>query len=130
MDATYTGDNHFGVSTSNTVPLTAQRVPTACTLEVSTTTGLYGTQIYLTGTVTAVVGSQGHAITGTLTFYNGSTVIGVAALPGAGFSATLATTTLPPGADSITVRLSGRPQLSAVWLYTDYGDDSRRLRRP
>jgi hypothetical protein len=57
----------------------------------------YGAGVILTATVASTGGTPG----GTVTFYSGATPLGTGALNASGV-ATLSTTTLPPGTDSIT----------------------------
>ena len=104
VDAAYSGDSHFGVSTSNSVPLTAQRVPTATTLSANPGTALYGTSVALTATLSPNT-AQTHLVSGTVSFYSSGTLLGTAAVVNG--AATLNTTALPAGNDSETATYPG-----------------------
>ncbi len=104
VDAAYTGDSHFGMSTSNMVPLTALRVPTATTLTATPGTVLYGNTVTLTAAVTPTT-AQNHVISGTVSFYSGTLLLGTG--PVANGAVTLVTTSLPAGNDSLTAVYGG-----------------------
>jgi hypothetical protein len=75
---------------------------TTTTLTAAPTTGSAGSAIVLTATVTGAGGPP----TGTVTFFDGTVEIGTSTL-GTGGVATLTTTTLPVGSDSITAVYNG-----------------------
>ena len=68
----------------------------------------YGAGVTLTATVASTAGTPG----GTVTFYNGATPLGTGALNASGV-ATLSTTTLPPGTDSITAAYAATGNFAA-----------------
>ena len=68
----------------------------------------YGAGVTLTATVASTAGTPG----GTVTFYNGATPLGTGALNASGV-ATLSTTTLPPGTDSITAAYAAAGNFAA-----------------
>ena len=72
-------------------------------LSASTASGTYGQSVTFTDTLSAV---GGVSATGTVTFYNGSTVLGTGTLSAAGM-ATLTTAALPVGSDTVTAVYAG-----------------------
>jgi hypothetical protein len=99
VDATY------GNSTSNTVSLTAQRVPT--TLALTATAAPSGSPINLTAAISPNT-AQDHSAGGTVTFYNN----GVVLQPGnpvnvSGGVANLAIASLPAGLNNLSAQYSG-----------------------
>jgi DNA-binding beta-propeller fold protein YncE len=97
------GSNYNVASTEQSINLTVTAATTTTALTASASTVTAGNSVTLTATVKA--GST--AVTsGTVTFASGSTSIGAAQL-GAGGVATLATTNLPVGTDSITASFVG-----------------------
>lgn len=107
--ASYAGDSNYGGTTTNPYILTASKAATTVSLTASTTASQPGLPVTFTATVSPVVtpaaGLEQNP-SGTVLFYSGSTQIGSGALtpgPGANSStATLITTSLPNGSDSIT----------------------------
>jgi hypothetical protein len=99
--AYYGGDGNYSASTSATVTVIISNtlISTTTTLTTSMTTAISGTAITLTATESAT------AATGTVNFYNGSTLLGTATLTNG--VATLATTALPVGTNSVTAVYSG-----------------------
>ncbi len=108
VDASYSGDGIYVASTSSTVPLTAAPVNTSLTLAVSPSTSILSGQ---PETLTAVLSpyTVGPPTTTTNTepvnFFSGTTLLGTGTLS-AGV-ATLTTTALPVGADSVTAVYPG-----------------------
>jgi hypothetical protein len=111
--AQYNGDPSFNASTSAAVNFTITKATTSTTVSSSASSIPQGTNITLTAN--AVTTSGGNAPTGTMTFFSGAAQIGspvpvsVVVLSGGGFraSASLMTTALPVGQDSITANYSG-----------------------
>ena len=85
--------------------LVAAGVPTTTALGASATSPVYGQQVTLTATVAVISPSTGTPSGGTVTFMDGSTVLGTATL-GAG-TATLTTTALAVGPHSLSAVYSG-----------------------
>jgi subtilase family serine protease len=79
-------------------------VATTTTLAASATSITIGTSVTFTATVTPASGTT--IPTGTVTFSNGGTTLGTGTLNGSGV-ATLATTALPAGNDSVTASYAG-----------------------
>ncbi len=103
ITAIYGGDANYTQTTSNAITENVGKAVGADTLTVSSTTPTYGQSITLTDTIPSL---NGISPTGTVTFYNGSTVIGSGTVNASGV-ATLATGSLPVGPDSITAVYAG-----------------------
>ena len=100
--ASYAGDANDSASASTAVSLVVTTIPTATALGASSTGSGASAQATLVATV---VGSMGPTPTGTITFNNGTTQIGVAALNSSGI-ATLVPN-LPTGTYNIVAVYSG-----------------------
>jgi Bacterial Ig-like domain (group 3)/FG-GAP-like repeat len=108
VDASYPGDSVFLGSTSSTVPLTAAPVNTSLALTASKTSSiLVGDPVTLTATLAPfTVGPPTTTTNGELVnFFNGAALLGSGHLLNG--IATLTTTTLPIGADSLTAVFPG-----------------------
>jgi len=122
LTASYQGDASFKPSTSVPVAFTITQASTALGLSASPTTGASGASITLTANVTssAFAGQPTAGFpSGTVTFSSGGTQIGTASvfpntLTSSGVSsiATLATSSLPNGSNSITAQYSGNTDFS------------------
>ena len=102
ITAAYSGDSNDAGATSAAFTQTVQE-NTTTTLISGTNPSIGGTPVTLTATVAGV--SHGN-VTGTVTFKNGSTVLGTASLNASGVAA-FTTTALPVGADSIAAAYGG-----------------------
>ncbi len=102
ITATYAGDSSFATSTSRDFRQTISQATTTTLLTTSANPATYGLPI----TFSVMVTSTGSTPTGTVTFKNGVTVLGVATLNPQG-AATLTTLNLGAGAYSITAAYSG-----------------------
>jgi hypothetical protein len=100
--ASYPGDSNYKASISTATSLQSGVIASTVTVTASATSIVEGLPAVLTATVT----SGGLAPTGSVTFYAGSAVLGTATL-NSGSSATVTTSTLGLGANSITVRYGG-----------------------
>jgi hypothetical protein len=80
ITASYAGDANDSASTSPAISLVVTTIPTATALGASSTTGA-SAQVTL---VAAVVGTAGPTPTGTVTFNEGATLVGSAALNSSG----------------------------------------------
>jgi trimeric autotransporter adhesin len=113
ITAVYSGDTNFAGSTSNSVSLVSALLPNTVTLAAVPTAAGPGQAINFTVTVTpksAPPANFEQNPTGGVTFYNGTTVIGVSMLaPSIGNSstATLTIATLPGGSNTITAVYAG-----------------------
>jgi hypothetical protein len=111
ISASYSGDATYGGTTSNSIVQTVGGTTT--TLVSSSDPSVYGQKVSLTGAVTAEAAGSGTP-TGTVTFFDGSTVLGSATLNMAG-KAVFTTTAfaLPLGDDSITAAYNGSASFMA-----------------
>ena len=99
--ATYSGDSNHTGSTSQTVTINVSADTTTTTITGGPNPATQGTPVTFTATVTG----QFAPPTGTVTFLNGSSVIGTATLAASGSItsvATFTTSALPVGTDQIT----------------------------
>ncbi len=110
IKASYPGDDNFTGSASGTVALNTPRIATTLNLSSSLNPSSLGSQITLTATLTPY--SMGSFTTNgeNVTFYNGGTSIGTGTLSSG--VATLNTTSLPVGTDTLTARFSGDTNFS------------------
>lgn len=99
LTAVYGGDATFGSSTSAPVVDEIALTPTSVSVSAVPNATLLGQSLTLTATV------SNPAVTGSVTFYNGSTIIGIS--PVVNGVATLTTNLLPTGTLSITARFDG-----------------------
>jgi hypothetical protein len=104
VTAVYSGDSNNAGSTSAAVTVTVALAQTATALMASSTNPTSGTSVTLTATVTENPGTG--VPTGTVTFMDGSTMLGTGTLNGSGV-ATYSTTTLALGPNSITAVYGG-----------------------
>ena len=103
ITAVYAGSASFGGSTSAPVTVTVKPTPTMTVLTASPGKVLSGASVALAATVTA---SGAGTPAGNVSFLNGGTAVGTAAVNASGI-ATLSTTTLPIGSLSITAVYAG-----------------------
>ncbi len=109
--ASYGGDSYHQTSTSSSIGLTATQITTSLSLNASASTIAVGQpvtfraalNVYASGSLT----TNGEMVA----FYNGSTSIGTAALSNG--QATLTTTALPVGPDTITAQYAGDQNFTA-----------------
>ncbi len=119
VTAVYSGDANFAASTSNPVSLVAALLPDTVTLTATPTTAGPGQAINFTATVTPnamPAANYEQNPTGTVTFYNGITVIGTGKLAtsiGDASVASLTLATLPAGSDTITAVYVGDSYFAA-----------------
>jgi poly(hydroxyalkanoate) depolymerase family esterase len=102
MKATYSGDSTFSTSTSTGLAQVVNQATTKTTLSSSQNPANVGQSVILTATVAPQFSGT---VTGTVTFYNGSTRVGSGTL--ANGVATCTSTNLPAGSDSITAVYKG-----------------------
>ncbi len=103
ITATYNGSGSF-VTSSGSLSQTVNQDATTSSVASSLNPSTYGQAVTFTATVSASSPGSGTP-TGTVTFYFGTTSIGTGTLSGG--KATLKTSTLPAGSDSITVAYGG-----------------------
>ena len=103
ITAVYSGDTNYATSTSSASTLVVNKANSGVTDSANPTTITFGSSTTLSATVTGVSG--GVTPTGTVSFYNGGTLLGTPTLTSG--SASLPITTLPTGTDSITAVYNG-----------------------
>lgn len=103
LTAVYGGDVNFSTSTSSILAQNVNQGSTNATLTSSINPSIFGNSVTFTVTVTPLIGSG--APTGTITFRDGTTIIGSTTLTAG--SAVLTTSTLSTGNHSITAIYSG-----------------------
>ncbi len=111
VSATYGGTTGFAASTSSAVTITVGAVGTT-----ATTTALTASATQITAgspvTLTATVSAAGAPVTGgSVSFYNGATLLGTATLTNG--AAGLTTSVLPTGADLVSATYSGTTVFAA-----------------
>jgi hypothetical protein len=107
ITANYGGDTNNASSTSAAISVTVTATPlvSTTTLTSSSASVAPGSSVTLTAVVAPPSGTTAVP-TGTVSFLNGTTTLGTGTLNGTG-TATLTTTTLPVGTDSITAQYGG-----------------------
>ena len=106
VNATYPGDTNFVSSTSPTIPLMASPVTTSTSLELSTAgTIAFGTPVTLTANVTPYTIS-GLIATGTVSFQDGATSLGMATISATG-EASITVSTFALGVHTLTAVYAG-----------------------
>lgn len=108
ITAVYAGDQHDLSSTSGTLPLTVNKRQTRTTIRSSINPAVLGTAATFTATVSIVSPGAGHP-TGTVTFKDGSTVLGTGTLATVNgvTTATFSTSALGVGTHAITAVYAG-----------------------
>jgi len=104
ITASYVGDNNFQLSTA-TVKQTVNKTASSIALVSSPNPSTFGQPIALTATVTAAGGGTGTP-TGSVTFTDGTSIIGTAAVDASG-KAVLTSAGLSAGAHTITASYAG-----------------------
>src|SRR5207253_2307497 len=116
----YNGDGSFNASTSAALTQSVGKGSSSINLVPSVNPSVAGQSITLTATVTAVAPATGMP-TATVTFFDGATNLGSAALDASG-QATLSIASLPVGSHSLTASYSGdgnfNPSSSATLTQT------------
>jgi hypothetical protein len=108
LTAVYSGNTGFATSTSSVVMETVEAViGTATVLTAAPNPGIAGQTVTFTATVSPTPSGES---TGTVSFYNGSALLGTGNVNSSGI-ATFSSTTLPAGALSITAVYSGDAEL-------------------
>ncbi len=107
---TYSGDSNYSESTSPAKTLSGALVATATILQSSLDPSNYGNPVTLTETLTPYMESDVSTDGDTVTFLHGTTVLGSGTL--ASGVATLTTSAIPVGADSLTASFPGDSNFS------------------
>ncbi|MER5368259.1 Ig-like domain-containing protein, partial [Streptomyces sp. NPDC002722] len=102
--ATYNGDSNFTTSTSTTSSQTVIKANSSTALTSAPDPSVFGQVKTLTATVAAVAPGAGTP-TGTVSFFDGATLLGTSSLSGG--VATFATSTLAIGTHSLTAVYNG-----------------------
>jgi hypothetical protein len=79
ITAFYSGDGNYSNTTSAALNQTVNPASTTTTLKSSVNPSVFGQTVKFTATVTAVAPASGHP-TGTVTFYDGATTLGIGTL--------------------------------------------------
>ena len=103
ITAVYGGDSDYASESSNAVTVNVAKGSATNTLTASTTSTIFGQPVTFTA---MLAGVAGYTPTGTVTFYNGTTALGMGTVSASGV-ATLTTTALPVGTDSVTAVYGG-----------------------
>lgn len=117
VTAQYPGDANFVGSTSNAVILTAQQeIPKIVLTDSPAGTSVYGQAVTLTAQLSDQDNDDNWIPTGTVTFYDGTTMVGSGTLNASGqASITLVgPTSLVVGSHSLTVQYGGDEDFSAL----------------
>ncbi len=108
----YGGDSFHQASTSSSIGLTAaSQITTSLSLNASASTSAAGQPVTLRAALNVYASGSFTTNGEMVTFYNGSTSIGTAALSNG--QATLTTTALPVGPDTITAQYAGDQNFTA-----------------
>jgi hypothetical protein len=110
LQAVYSGDATFASSTSSAVPVTVTKASPAVALGVNGGAFAYGSGTTLTATVSP--SGAGSYPTGTVIFYEGSTIVGSGSLNGAGM--TSASLTPAGGSHTYTASYQGDANYAAA----------------
>ncbi|MFI1548740.1 beta strand repeat-containing protein, partial [Streptomyces griseofuscus] len=108
--AAYNGDANFNTSTSPTINTTVNKAATTTALTSAPNPSVVGQSVLLTATVT-VVAPGGGTPTGTVSFFDGATLLGTGTLSGG--VATLSTSALTIGSHALTAAYGGSSGYSA-----------------
>ncbi|MBW8746301.1 MAG: Ig-like domain repeat protein [Acidobacteria bacterium] len=108
--AVYSGDTNNSTSTSPAVNYTVNTIPTTTLLSPNTFTVDAGAPLQLSATVTPSQ-ATGGTVTGTVTFYDGATVLNTVTLPANGVAQL--STSLTVGSHTLTASYSGSTNYAA-----------------
>jgi Bacterial Ig-like domain (group 3)/FG-GAP-like repeat/MBG domain (YGX type) len=106
VDASYPSDANYASSLSSTTPLASTPVTTTIVLAPPPTSITYGQSVILTATLSPYAVGGLNTAGETVAFMNGATTLGTGTLNSQGV-ATLTLTTLPAGANTLTVVYPG-----------------------
>ena len=107
IQAAYNGSGSFSASSASAQTLTVNKVAPAVSLASSANPALLGNAITLTATLSAVAGTP----TGSVSFFDGTTLLGSGTLTGS--AAAYTTSSLALGSHSITAVYAGNSDFSA-----------------
>lgn len=109
ITAAYSGDSSFASANAAGITVTVSQATAAVALTTNPSTANTGASIMLTANVTSSAGAP----SGTIQFFTGSTALGSPVQLTAGI-ATLSTTALPSGRDSVTATYSGDTNFGTI----------------
>ena len=104
ITAQYLGTSNYLASTSAPVTQTVNQTQSSITLTVNPTSSTYGQSVTATASLSS---SNGFSGTGTVTFYDGGTLVGSAPVVFPATTANLSLSTLNAGTHSLTAKYSG-----------------------
>lgn len=104
VTAAYSGDANYAASSTSAVNITVTTIPTSTSVLSSTAAATVGSPVSFTATVAHASGAA--TPTGTVTFFDGATQLGSAALGNSG-AAVLTTSSLAIGNHTVTATYSG-----------------------
>ncbi len=116
--AQYAGDSFHQPSTSTSIGLLAFPLSPSLALTVNPSTVPAGQPVTLTAGLSVYSSGSLHTTGEPVTFYNGSAVLGMGTLNGVG-QASLTTSALPVGQDSLSARYGGDSNFTAATSNTD-----------
>jgi RHS repeat-associated protein len=105
ITASWPGNSSYGAVTSSAITQTVNKATPTLTVSTSQTPSPSGQSVTLTATIS-------NGLTGTVTFYDGSSAIGTGTISGT--TAALTTTSLTLGANSITASWPGNSSFNGV----------------
>jgi hypothetical protein len=110
LTASYLGEADYAASTSAAISEGVGLIPTTTAVTSGPTPSSFGQPVTLTATVAPVAPGTGTP-TGTVSFYNGSTLLGTGTLAAGsgGDQASLVVSSLPVGSNTINATYSGDP---------------------
>jgi hypothetical protein len=108
----YSGDSTFAAENSNSITITIPRLGDSLALVSGANPTNYGSPLLLTATLTAQANSFVSSNGASISFVSGSTVLGTATLESG--VATLDTTALPVGINSVMAQFAGNADYSAA----------------
>jgi hypothetical protein len=103
ITATYSGDTNYATANSGPLNVVVNKAAPTDTVTAAPNNVPFGTSVTLTFTVPLV---NGVVPTGVVSFYTGTTLVGTGTVTASGV-ATLSTTALPEGTDTITAKYPG-----------------------
>ena len=107
IEADQAGSSIYAAATPVQQTIVVAKATTQTALIASTAATTYGASVVLTATVTGIVASAApYGPTQTVSFYSGTTLLGTMTVNASGV-ATLSTTSLPAGQDSVTAQYNG-----------------------
>jgi hypothetical protein len=107
VTAVYKGDSQYGMSTSSSTPLIVVKAPTIVSAHSSATSITSASPVTITAVVRRLFITEATGATGTMTFYEGSTVLGVVPIDAQAEAKLTTSSLIAPGPHFITIEYSG-----------------------